>query len=539
MAKKERKIDLDEKSKELVEKFSKIREIDDINIENNIYSDGSVEINANTNVKEFYGSDKSSLKISKGIKLKADKFSHKGKLEVEDGNNSIIANKLDIDNAHIMQPFLTVEKISKDNFKIINFRQDNQEFYNYLYKLDKTDKRNLPSYITNLKGYSDGFFEEYVDGDISSVEAKMPNFAKYTASSKEQAVSEIFSDIHPTILTKLLENNRYVVKEIVSQIDNDIKDTNILFSNYTNFNINHDNISSILNDRLIANTFVFSKNILDKFNMSLIGGKYTSNQEFKSNGKYISDSYILGMNINKDIFNTTLSYTHTQNTGTRTMQENDIVDASSKSNIFSVLTNANINLFKKDNIELNTNLGYRLDIAKVYDFKEKSSKSEQYINKIEDTVLFKNSINLGLNSKINFDKLSVLNDLDVDINLNTENKLNSKLKDIEYKLKGKDLSRYILKYQFGIKYDINDNFSITTKAYVNNDKKMGSILNIKIDGDEMDKLEDILNAYIDVEKFSEGDLPKPTKEISESKENWYEFFKSELEKVKKKVLIYT
>lgn len=46
----------------------------------------------------------------------------------------------------------------------------------------------------------------------------------------------------------------------------------------------------------------------------------------------------------------------------------------------------------------------------------------------------------------------------------------------------------------------------------------------------MDKLEDILNAYIDVEKFSEGDLPKPTKEISESKENWYEFFKSELEK---------
>lgn len=60
---------------------------------------------------------------------------------------------MDIDNAHIMQPFLTVEKISKDNFKIINFRQDNQEFYNYLYKLDKTDKRNLPSYITNLKGY--------------------------------------------------------------------------------------------------------------------------------------------------------------------------------------------------------------------------------------------------------------------------------------------------------------------------------------------------------------------------------------------------
>lgn len=44
-----------------------------------------VEINANTNVKEFYGSDKSSLKISKGIKLKADKFSHKGKLEVEEG----------------------------------------------------------------------------------------------------------------------------------------------------------------------------------------------------------------------------------------------------------------------------------------------------------------------------------------------------------------------------------------------------------------------------------------------------------------------
>lgn len=39
LAKKERKIDLDEKSKELVEKFSKIREIDDINIENNIYSD--------------------------------------------------------------------------------------------------------------------------------------------------------------------------------------------------------------------------------------------------------------------------------------------------------------------------------------------------------------------------------------------------------------------------------------------------------------------------------------------------------------------
>lgn len=56
-------------------------------------------------------------------------------------------------------------------------------------------------------------------------------------------------------------------------------------------------------------------------------------------------------------------------------------------------------IYLKDNIELNTNLGYRLDIAKVYDFKEKSSKSEQYINKIEDTVLFKNSINLGLNSK--------------------------------------------------------------------------------------------------------------------------------------------
>lgn len=53
------------------------------------------------------------------------------------------------------------------------------------------------------------------------------------------------------------------------------------------------------------------------------------------------------------------------------MQENDIVDASSKSNIFSILINANINLLEKDNIELNTNLGYRLDIAKVYDFKEK------------------------------------------------------------------------------------------------------------------------------------------------------------------------
>lgn len=121
---------------------------------------------------------------------------------------------------------------------------------------------------------------------------------KYTASSKEQAVSEIFFRYSSNnFVTKLLENNRYVVKEIVSQIDNDIKDTNILFSNYTNFNINHDNVSSILNDRLIANTFVFSKNILDKFNMSLIGGKYTSNQEFKSNGKYISDSYIVGMNI--------------------------------------------------------------------------------------------------------------------------------------------------------------------------------------------------------------------------------------------------
>lgn len=120
-----------------------------------------------------------------------------------------------------------------------------------------------------------------------------------------------FSDIHPTILTKLLENNRYVVKEIVSQIDNDIKDTNISFSNYTNFNINHDNVSSILNDRLIANTFVFSKNILDKFNMSLIGGKYTSNQEFKSNGEIYLIA-IVGMNINKDIFNTTLLYTHSK-----------------------------------------------------------------------------------------------------------------------------------------------------------------------------------------------------------------------------------
>lgn len=56
------------------------------------------------------------------------------------------------------------------------------------------------------------FFEEYVDGDISRIEAKMPNFAKYTASSKEQAVSEIFLRYSSNNFNKIIGKQRICCK---------------------------------------------------------------------------------------------------------------------------------------------------------------------------------------------------------------------------------------------------------------------------------------------------------------------------------------
>lgn len=296
-------------------------------------------------------------------------------------------------------------------------------------------------------------------------------FSNYISPSKNTALAEIFTDIHPTIITKFIENNDAVIRNIGTELK-DNKKTSIFYNHFTNYNVNYDNVSSILNDGLIARAFGITKKIEDNSNLSLLLSYFNSFQKFDTSGEYNSQNYLVGANINKNYekfsIDNMLTYTKSYNQGERKTEINEINKVSNTSDILSLTTKIKMNLSHN----LKATASYKLDRVRVNGFKEENKRNLK--QEILDTVMYKNSVNLGLDSSININKFTISNSVGMNINFNTKNYLKTKLNNTEFDSKGQDLKRILAEYKLGVKYMVDKNISISTKAYINTSKKAGT-----------------------------------------------------------------
>ena len=171
-----------------------------LNINNDIVSDGIVEFLANkTNLKEYSASPNSETIIHTNKKVVSDKFIVKGKLKLDfgeilnlDGSSIIESKYIDLSKSEIKNLFLE-KKLFLNNKLTVN------DIWRSLKDLSESEKRNIPSYDINKKKFFDSFTKNGYSPTLFT------SILNLSSDNKEKAMSQIFTDNYTSFITNLFE----------------------------------------------------------------------------------------------------------------------------------------------------------------------------------------------------------------------------------------------------------------------------------------------------------------------------------------------
>ena len=445
-----------------------------LNINNDIVSDGIVEFLANkTNLKEYSASPNSETIIHTNKKVVSDKFIVKGKLKLDfgeilnlDGRSIIESKYIDLSKAEIKNLFLE-KKLFLNNKLTVN------DIWRSLKDLSESEKRNIPSYDINKKKFFDSFTKNGYSPTLFT------SILNLSSDNKEKAMSQIFTDNYTSFITNLFEVANNVSTNQSSNLMDTINKNKTFYYNpsvVTNLfkKDNYTSFSNVLVSNIVGTDFTLNDNI----RLGLFLGSHNNSLTFENDSKFISKNYQLGIKIGSNIGNllisNTSSYIYSSSDVNRKVNGED-----KKTNITSNLMTNDLEIgyiFSLDNSKILPSINFGVQNLKVNKFKEKGKilNVEMENNSI---VKFKVGANLDVLSTLN-KNVELINNFKFSSYLNETVNLKGKLGGIETEFSGKNLEKYLFEYRLGINLKKN-NFKINMNVGINNQNNIKAEFKIK------------------------------------------------------------
>lgn len=445
-----------------------------LNINNDIVSDGIVEFLANkTNLKEYSASPNSETIIHTNKKVVSDKFIVKGKLKLDfgeilnlDGSSIIESKYIDLSKSEIKNLFLE-KKLFLNNKLTVN------DIWRSLKDLSESEKRNIPSYDINKKKFFDSFTKNGYSPTLFT------SILNLSSDNKEKAMSQIFTDNYTSFITNLFEVANNVSTNQSSNLMDTINKNKTFYYNpsvVTNLfkKDNYTSFSNVLVSNIVGTDFTLNDNI----RLGLFLGSHNNSLTFENDSKFISKNYQLGIKIGSNIGNllisNTSSYIYSSSDVNRKVNGED-----KKTNITSNLMTNDLEIgyiFSLDNSKILPSINFGVQNLKVNKFKEKGKilNVEMGNNSI---VKFKVGANLDVLSALN-KNVELINNFKFSSYLNETVNLKGKLGGIETEFSGKNLEKYLFEYRLGINLKKN-NFKINMNVGINNQNNIKAEFKIK------------------------------------------------------------
>ena len=445
-----------------------------LNINNDIVSDGIVEFLANkTNLKEYSASPNSETIIHTNKKVVSDKFIVKGKLKLDfgeilnlDGSSIIESKYIDLSKSEIKNLFLE-KKLFLNNKLTVN------DIWRSLKDLSESEKRNIPSYDINKKKFFDSFTKNGYSPTLFT------SILNLSSDNKEKAMSQIFTDNYTSFITNLFEVANNVSTNQSSNLMDTINKNKTFYYNpsvVTNLfkKDNYTSFSNVLVSNIVGTDFTLNDNI----RLGLFLGSHNNSLTFENDSKFISKNYQLGIKIGSNIGNllisNTSSYIYYSSDVNRKVNGED-----KKTNITSNLMTNDLEIgyiFSLDNSKILPSINFGVQNLKVNKFKEKGKilNVEMGNNNI---VKFKVGANLDILSALN-KNIELINNFKFSSYLNETVNLKGKLGGIETEFSGKNLEKYLFEYRLGINLK-KKNFKINMNVGINNQNNIKAEFKIK------------------------------------------------------------
>lgn len=447
---------------------------ENLNINNDIVSDGIVEFLANkTNLKEYSASPNSETILHTNKKVVSDKFIVKGKLKLDfgeilnlDGSSIIESKYIDLSKSEIKNLFLEKKLFLNDKLTV-------NDIWRSLKDLSESEKRNIPSYDINKKKFFDSFTKnKYLPTLFTTI-------LNVSSDNKEKAMSQIFTDNYTSFATNLFEmNNNIYVNQELNLLDAISKKKTFYYSPSISTNLlKKDNYTSFSNT-LISNILGSDFSLNDNVRLGFFLGRHDNLLNFENDSKFITKNYQIGIkfrsNIGNLVFSNTSSYIYSDSNVTR-----NVNGEIKKTNITSNLIMNNLELgyiFGLGNSKILPSINFGFQNLKINKFEEKGKILNIEIDN-NNILKFKVGANLDVLTTLN-KNVELINNFKFSLYLNENIKLKGKLSGIETEFSGKNLEKYLLEYKLGINFKKN-NFGLNVNIGINNQSNMKAEFKIK------------------------------------------------------------
>ena len=447
---------------------------ENLNINNDIVSDGIVEFLANkTNLKEYSSSPNSETILHTNKKVVSDKFIVKGKLKLDfgeilnlDGSSIIESKYIDLSKSEIKNLFLEKKLFLNDKLTV-------NDIWRSLKDLSESEKRNIPSYDINKKKFFDSFTKnKYLPTLFTTI-------LNVSSDNKEKAMSQIFTDNYTSFATNLFEmNNNIYVNQELNLLDAISKKKTFYYSPSISTNLlKKDNYTSFSNT-LISNILGSDFSLNDNVRLGFFLGRHDNLLNFENDSKFITKNYQIGIkfrsNIGNLVFSNTSSYMYSDSNVTR-----NVNGEIKKTNITSNLIMNNLELgyiFGLGNSKILPSINFGFQNLKINKFEEKGKILNIEIDN-NNILKFKVGANLDVLTTLN-KNIELINNFKFSSYLNENIKLKGKLSGIETEFSGKNLEKYLLEYKLGINFKKN-NFGLNVNIGINNQSNMKAEFKIK------------------------------------------------------------
>ena len=447
---------------------------ENLNINNDIVSDGIVEFLANkTNLKEYSASPNSETILHTNKKVVSDKFIVKGKLKLDfgeilnlDGSSIIESKYIDLSKSEIKNLFLEKKLFLNDKLTV-------NDIWRSLKDLSESEKRNIPSYDINKKKFFDSFTKnKYLPTLFTTI-------LNVSSDNKEKAMSQIFTDNYTSFATNLFEmNNNIYVNQELNLLDAISKKKTFYYSPSISTNLlKKDNYTSFSNT-LISNILGSDFSLNDNIRLGFFLGRHDNLLNFENDSKFITKNYQIGIkfrsNIGNLVFSNTSSYMYSDSNVTRNVNE-EIKKTNIKSNL--IMNNLELGyIFGLGNSKILPSINFGFQNLKINKFEEKGKILNIEIDN-NNILKFKVGANLDVLTTLN-KNIELINNFKFSSYLNENIKLKGKLSGIETEFSGKNLEKYLLEYKLGINFKKN-NFGLNVNIGINNQSNMKAEFKIK------------------------------------------------------------
>ncbi|WP_314010888.1 autotransporter domain-containing protein [Pseudostreptobacillus hongkongensis] len=442
-----------------------------INIQNDILNDGKVIFNAlNNQVNDYKASSKSEtiLNTSKLVNAKSFKTDGKIKIDVDDISDLnkvktlVKSNDINIKDTSLLNIYLDNLNVSNNEVSVkINTNRD-------IASLNDEELRNIPTYNYNEKK----FFNNYIAMGRNSNLTR--NLLNLSAHNKEEAISQLFTSNYSDFVSNIFENNRLINNNIEFDKYRENSNLSLYYNNLYNTNIVNNDKYSGFSNILLGNMIGIDKKINDDLNVGLFLSNYTNKIRYNNDSIFNSKNYQIGSKLqyrfNDFILNNTLNYTYNINDVNRKLVDSSI---NSKFDTHFISDSINLSYNKKiDNNKFGIFTNIDLMNLKLGNIVE-NSNSSNLVLELKANNVFKVNLGLGVNySRIINDYLSINGEVKYDFFTDKKVELNSKLGDVEFKLKGEDLLNHNISSTLGLDLTL-DKFKLNLKGSLDNKLKFG------------------------------------------------------------------